>query len=95
MTVDQHLKDHSFHGLDVSVEETSNGWNACMFVPVSQLTALGAGWGDDTPWTIFCGRYNYNRDDLKNPELSMAPPLSATNYNLTREYADLRLLGRV
>jgi hypothetical protein len=93
MTVEQHLRDHSFHGLEVTVEETSKGWNACMFVPASQLTALGAGWGDDTPWTIFCGRYNYKDDDLKNLELSMAPPLSATNYHLTQEYAELRLLG--
>jgi hypothetical protein len=95
MELDDYLYGHRFQGLDVSVEQTSIGWNTCMFVPASQLTALGAGWGNGTPWTVFCGRYNYNDDDLKNPELSMAPPLSATNYHLTQEYAELSLLGCV
>lgn len=88
-----HLKGHDFHSLEVSVEETAKGWSAQMFVPATQLTALGAGWGDGTVWTVFCGRYNYNTEDLADPELSMAPPLSATNYHLTDEYARLRLLG--
>ncbi len=92
MTVAQHLKDHDFHGLDVASETISEGWKTRLFVPVSQLTALGAGWGDGTPWAVFCGRYNYNSEDLQSPELSMAPPLSATNYHLTNEYAELDLL---
>jgi len=87
------LHGHAFRSLEVSVEETDKGWNARMFVPAAQLTALGAGWGDGTDWTVFCGRYNYNSEDLADPELSMAPPLSATNYHLTDEYARLRLLG--
>jgi len=62
-----------------------------MFVPSAQLTALGAGWGDDTEWTVFCGRYNYSSEDLEDPELSMAPALSATDYHLTAEYARLVL----
>ncbi|RKX46084.1 MAG: hypothetical protein DRP64_03765 [Verrucomicrobia bacterium] len=87
------LHGHGFQSLKVSVKQSSKGWNAQMFVPAAQLTALGAGWGDGTEWTVFCGRYNYNSEDLADPELSMAPPLSATNYHLTDEYARLRLLG--
>jgi hypothetical protein len=86
------MNNHRFRGLEVSVDETSMGWNAHMFVPATQLTALGAGWGDDTKWTVFCGRYNYNSEDLADPEFSMAPALSTTNYHLTDEYARLSLL---
>ncbi|MBI9019682.1 MAG: hypothetical protein JEZ10_00295 [Verrucomicrobia bacterium] len=71
----------------------SKGWKARMFVPASQLTALGAGWGEGTKWTVFCGRYNYNSEDLSDPELSMAPALSATDYHLIEEYALLDLKG--
>ncbi|MEA2067578.1 MAG: hypothetical protein U9P12_00120 [Verrucomicrobiota bacterium] len=91
MELNDFLHGHAFQSLEVSVEGTSNGWSTQMFVPVSQLTALGAGWGDGTEWTVFCGRYNYNSEDLSAPELSMAPALSATNYHLTNEYALLRL----
>lgn len=85
------LLDHDFRGLEISVETTPGGWNARMFVPASQLTALGAGWGDGTEWTVFCGRYNCNSEDLADPELSMTPALSATNYHLIDEYAQLKL----
>jgi len=102
MELNDFLHGHKFQALEVSVEETSirlrqeasarqEGWNAQLFVPAAQLTALGAGWGDGTEWTVFCGRYNYNSEDLSDPELSMAPPLSATNYHLTNEYACLTL----
>jgi hypothetical protein len=85
------LHGHDYRLLKVFTEETSKGWNAHLFVPVEQLTALGAGWGDGTEWTVFCGRYNYNSHDLTDPELSMVPPLSATNYHLTGEYSRLAL----
>jgi hypothetical protein len=93
MEVENFLQDHDFRSLEVSTEKTSNGWKARMFVPVEQLTAFGAGWGDGTEWTVLCGRYNYNSEDLIDPELSMAPALSATNYHLTNEYARLKLCG--
>lgn len=93
-SLDLSLTGHDFQSLEVSTEETSKGWNAHMFVPVEQLTALGAGWGDGTEWTVFCGRYNYNDEELVEPELSMAPALSATNYHLTEEYAHLLLYER-
>jgi len=93
MELDDFLHGHEFQALEVSAKETTSGWNAKMFVPASQLTALGAGWGDGTEWTVFCGRYNYNSEDLIDPELSMAPALSATNYHLTHEYAQLKLCG--
>ena len=92
MELHDFLHGHDFRGLEVLVEETSKGWNAHLFIPASQLTALGAGWGDGTEWTVFCGRYNYNSEDLADPELSMAPPLSATNYHLSDEYALLEQL---
>jgi hypothetical protein len=72
-------------------QPSSNGWKTRLFVPVAQLTALGAGWGDGTEWTVFCGRYNYNSGDLSDPELSMAPALAETNYHRTAEYAFLKL----
>lgn len=87
MTVDQHLKDHGFQGLEVSSEKVSKGWNARMFVPAEQLTALGAEWGADADWSVLCGRYNYNNEELTEPELSMLPVVSKTNYHLTAEYA--------
>jgi hypothetical protein len=91
LPVEECLTNHRFHGLEVSVQKSARGWNANMFVPVAQLTALGEGWGDGTAWTVFCGRYNYRSEDLANPELSMAPALSSTNYHLDEEYARLEL----
>lgn len=93
VTTDEHLRAHSFQGLEVSSEKTFKGWKTQMFVPAAQLTALGAGWGDETEWTVFCGRYNYNSEDLADLELSMAPALSATSYHLVDEYARLVLNG--
>ena len=46
MDLNDFLHGHDFRGLEVVAEETSIGWNAFLFVPVEQLTALGAGWGD-------------------------------------------------
>jgi hypothetical protein len=87
MTVADFLNRHAYHGLDVSAGITATGWVAHMSVPARQLTALGATWGAETPWTVLCGRYNYNNEALDDPELSMLPPVSATNYHLTAEYA--------
>ncbi len=89
MEVENFLRDHEFHGLDVSSEITDTGWSADLFVPAEQLTALGADWLGATEWTVLCGRYNYNNDELADPELSMLPPVSKTNYHLTKEYARL------
>ena len=83
------LTDHHFRQLDVAISPIQEGWKVFMFIPVSQLTALGAGWGDHTVWTVLCGRYNYNNDMLMNPELSMTPPLSRTDFHLIDEYAVL------
>lgn len=92
MELDNFLRGHDFHGLEVSVEETSTGWNAQLFIPKEQLTALGATWGSGAKWTVFCGRYNYASEELVDPEFSMAPALSKTNYHLTDEYAHLKLI---
>jgi len=90
MTVNDFLTQHAYHALDVSADMTSTGWQANMFVPASQLTAAGADWGAETQWTVLCGRYNYNNEALEDPELSMLPPVSKTNYHLTAEYAILK-----
>ena len=91
LTLDDFLKNHPFQGLEVLAEKIPEGWKTRMFVPAAQLTAFGAGWGDGTEWTVFCGRYNYNSDDLSDPELSMIPALAETNYHLTDGYACLKL----
>lgn len=93
MTLDQFLHAHEFQNLQVTAAETDGGWKAEMWVPAEQLQAFGAAWGPGSEWNVFCGRYNYNNDELTDPELSMAPALSATNYHLTREYATLRFLA--
>lgn len=93
LTPQEALTHHDYRGLEVRVEQTDSGWNARLFVPAAQLTALGAGWGKGTEWTVFFGRYNYNAADLADPELSMTPPLSQTNYHLFNEYALLSFLG--
>ena len=85
------LHGHDYRGLQVSVEETPIGWNALMFVPAEQLTALGAGWGDGSAWTILCSRYNYASETLTDPEISMVPALSRENHHLVDEYARLEL----
>ncbi len=90
MDVDGFLHAHPFQGLEVSVEKTSKGWNAQMWVPAEQLKALGMGWGSGSRWRVFCGRYNYDSAELKDPKLSMVPSASKTNYHLTNEYAVLR-----
>ncbi len=93
MILDQFLHAHDFQNLQVAAAETATGWKTEMWVPVEQLQAFGALWGPGSEWDIFCGRYNYNNAELADPELSMAPALSATNYHLTNEYATLRFLG--
>jgi len=92
MELNDFLRGHNFHALEVSVEEMPNGWKTSLFIPTAQLTALGATWGAGQEWTIFCGRYNYASEELVDPEFSMAPPLSKTNYHLTDEYAHLKLV---
>jgi len=94
MTLDQFLCDHPYHALQVASSKTETGWRTEMWIPAEQLTHLGAKWDSSESWSIFCGRYNYNNEDLSDPELSMTPPLSATNYHLTKEYALLKRLPR-
>lgn len=92
LSVQSCLRDHGFRSLEVSVEETEIGWTVRMFVPSGQLSALGAAWGPGSAWTVFCGRYNCNMEDLEDPELSMVPSLSAANYHLVEEYAVLEFM---
>lgn len=92
ISLDDLLHAHDDHGLEVTAEETSAGWKAQLWVPAEQLKSRGESWGPGSEWCAFCGRYNYNNTELANPELSMVPALSATNYHLIDEYAPLRFL---
>ena len=92
MSAQECLHNHNFDRLNIAVQKNAMGWNAQLFVPVEQLTSFGAGWGPGSEWTVFCGRYNCNDNSLNNPELSMVPPLSNTDYHLTAEYAALEFL---
>jgi hypothetical protein len=92
ISLDDLLHAHDFHGLEVATEATLGGWKAEMWVPAEQLQAFGASWGPGSEWNVFCGRYNYNNEELADPELSMAPALTATNYHLVAEYATLHFL---
>lgn len=94
MLVENFLRDHEFRGLRVDSEIKGEGWSADMFVPAAQMTALGAAWDAGAEWTVLCGRYNYNNNELTEPELSMWPPVSITNYHLTEEYARLDFKNR-
>lgn len=91
MDIANFLHDHDFHSLAVSSEITPAGWVAELFVPAAQLTAFGGGWSRNAEWTVLCGRYNYNNEALAEPELSMLPSVSRTNYHLTNEYARMAM----
>ena len=67
MELKDFLHGHNYRGLEVAVEKIPTGWNARMFIPALQLTDLGADWNAGAEWTILCGRYNYNNEDLSSP----------------------------
>ena len=70
--------------------DRDTGWTAEMAMPIEDLTARGERFEPGAPWRILVGRYNYNRS-LARPELSMVPPLPATNFHLLGHYAVLEL----
>lgn len=94
ISLDDLVHAHDYHDLEVVSTKTAAGWQTQMWVPITQLKRLGASWGMGSEWKAFCGRYNYNNRDLKDPELSMVPALSATNYHLVDEYAELTFLPK-
>ena len=94
------LKGHDFRDLKVcavtqgslnDISDSDKDWTAEMWVPASYMKHFKEPWGPNGNWTVFCGRYNYTKD-LDHPELSMYPPISKTNYHLTKEYALLQFL---
>ena len=94
------MTGHSFRSLKVGSQvqgtlnqssDSDEGWTVELWVPASYLTHFGEAWGPEGSWRIFCGRYNYGKG-FEQPELSMHPPLSATRYHLTGEYAELNLM---
>ncbi|VGO19063.1 DOMON domain-containing protein [Pontiella sulfatireligans] len=98
VTLDRCLNDHDFHGLETAAiihrsehesGSSEQGWSAEMWIPASQLSHYGEPWGETSNWSILCGRYNYSNEALTDPELSMLPSLSKTNFHLTNEYASL------
>jgi len=71
--------------------DIDTSWTGEMAMPVKDLTSFGDAFGEGTDWLVFVGRYNYT-GGLENPELSMSPALSKTNYHLTDEYAIFELV---
>lgn len=71
-------------------QDRDHGFRVEMMVPATELTRHGDTWGSGAPWRVLVGRYNYSRW-LPETELSALPQLSATNFHLRDEYADLIL----
>ncbi len=67
------------------------GWTVEIAVPIKELTAHGAEFGPAAAWTILLARYNYSAH-LPKDEWSTFPRLSAPNFHLYEEYAQLRLI---
>jgi len=67
------------------------GWTAEMAVPLAELAAMGVPLDREHAWRVLVGRYNYSCH-LPKPELSMHPRLSATDFHLTEQYAQLILV---
>lgn len=92
------LTGHDFRGLRVAARPRAStgklaaGWDAEMWVPAAQLAASGERWGPGVEWTLFVGRYNHVAS-LRDPELSMWPPISRARFHLTDEYARLVFSG--
>lgn len=75
-------------------QDRDTGWSAEMAVPIHDLTVGNQPFGPGSDWRILIARYNYTRyRTQRGPELTMTPPLPATNFHLIREYARLRLTG--
>jgi hypothetical protein len=66
-------------------------WTAELAVPFADLSSLGQPFGPGGRWRILVARYNYGRD-LPEPELSMVPQLSRTDFHLLEEYGALKLV---
>lgn len=72
-------------------KDRDTGWTVEIAVPIKELTAHGAEFGESAAWTILLARYNYSAH-LPKDEWSTSPRLSAPNFHLYEEYADLRLV---
>lgn len=72
--------------------DRDTSWTGEMAIPVTELTRHGDAFGPGKAWTILVARYNYSRYvTTRGAELSAAPKLSAVDYHLYEEYAELRL----
>lgn len=72
--------------------DIDESWSAEMAIPVSALTSRGEPFGPGSQWRVLVARYNYSRQ-LPIPwlELSMAPSLRKTDFQLLDGYAILQL----
>jgi hypothetical protein len=98
------LDGHDFRDLQVAAKKdvefdlngkTVRGWTAEMWIPRSYMTHFDEPWEAGAPWTVLCGRYNYNADLTREPVYGMYPALSVLDFHKTDEYAELRLLPPV
>lgn len=71
-------------------KDKDKSWTVELAIPIKKLTALGTKFDESAKWTIFISRYNYSRY-LPWVELSSCPRLSAPNFHLYEEYANLIL----
>jgi len=71
--------------------DRDHGWTAEMAVPVASLSAPGRPFRPGARWRILVARYNHGQG-LPEPELSMVPQLSRTDFHLLEEYAVLQIV---
>ncbi len=71
-------------------QDKDKSWTIEMAIPIKELTAYGANFGNSANWTILLARYNYSVY-LQKPELTALPQLSNVNWHIYEEYAKLRM----
>ena len=68
-------------------------WSAEMAIPIKALNDKGVELTPDQTWRILVARYNFSAYlTCMGPEHSGFPQLSATNFHLLEEYAELKLV---
>ncbi len=73
--------------------DKDRSWTAEMAMPVRDLTTQDQPFGPGSQWRILVSRYNHE-STLSSPELSAVPRLSRTDFQLTDEFAPLKLVGQ-
>ena len=72
-------------------DDKDSGWTAEMAIPVKQLRKYRAEFSEGQFWTVLIGRYDYFGSIESEPDLSVFPEISVTNWHSIEEYAILKL----